>query len=298
MTLARDVAGLQAQLAQLRSAGARVGLVPTMGAIHDGHLSLVQHARQQCDAVVVSIFVNPRQFDEAADLLAYPRCEERDAQLLAAAGVDVLFAPDAQEIYPHGFATSVDAGAIAERFEGAVRGRAHFAGVATVVLKLLNICAPDVLYLGRKDAQQVAVIKRMVRDLNLPVEVAVVPTVREADGLARSSRNARLSTAERARAAAIPAALQRAARLVQDGEADGAALTGSVRAQLAGEGITPDYCALVSPEQFLELSRLEGDALLIVAARIGRTRLIDNIELAPVAPARAPLPAEEALCSA
>ena len=298
MTLARDVAGLRAQLAQLRAGGARVGLVPTMGAIHEGHLALVATARAHCDVVVASLFVNPRQFDEAADLLAYPRCEERDAELLAAAGVDILFAPDSEEVYPHGFATTVEVGPLGERFEGAVRGRSHFAGVATIVLKLLHMCSPDVLYLGRKDAQQVAVIRRMVHDLDLPVELVACATVREADGLARSSRNARLSAAERARAAALYASLREAQALVQSGEIDARALTGAVRERLGREGITPEYCALVSPDELRELPKLEGEALLILAARIGETRLIDNIALAPARRSQSATAVQEALCSA
>jgi pantoate--beta-alanine ligase len=298
LTLVRDVAGLRAQVAQMRAAGKSVGLVPTMGALHEGHLSLIERARAQCQAVVVSIFVNPRQFEQASDLLAYPRCEEHDAKLLAAAGVDLLFAPSIEEIYPHGFASAVDVGPITERFEGAVRGRSHFLSVATVVLKLLNMCAPDLLYLGRKDAQQVAVIMRMVADLNLPVQVVPCPTVREADGLACSSRNARLSAGERARASALYGALQAAAALARAGERDAGVLSGAVRAHLERNRIEPEYCALVDPERFTERPRLDGRALLIVAARIGDTRLIDNIELEPALLVRTSSPPAEALCSA
>ncbi len=203
MRTLRTIAELKAALAQPRRAGRRIGLVPTMGAFHEGHLSLMRRARSECDEVIVSLFVNPTQFNEASDLAAYPRDEQRDAAIAAEQRVDYLFAPTAAEMYPHGFATTVNVGGIAEALEGAQRGRGHFDGVATVVTKLFTIVAPDVAYFGQKDAQQTLVIKRVVRDLNLPVEIEICPTVREPDGLALSSRNLRLTPNERIRALAL-----------------------------------------------------------------------------------------------
>jgi pantoate--beta-alanine ligase len=230
-----------------------VGLVPTMGALHAGHLALFAAARAECGTVVASLFVNPAQFDETADLAAYPRDEERDAELAAAAGVDVLFAPAPEEIYPPGFRTWVDPGE--EGLEAEYRP-GHFRAVATVCLKLFLAAAPDLAYFGRKDAQQVAVVKRLVRDLALPLEIRAVPTVRDDDGLALSSRNARLSPDDRRRALAIPRALA-----TRDPD--------SARAVLAEAGLVPDY---------VEVADLDGPTLAI-AARVGSTRLIDNVLL-------------------
>jgi pantoate--beta-alanine ligase len=232
-----------------------VGLVPTMGAMHDGHVALFRAARLDCDVLVASLFVNPAQFQEATDLDAYPRDLDRDAARAEAEGVDVLFAPPASEMYPPGFATWVDPAGAAEGLEDAHRP-GHFRGVATVCLKLFNIVRPQLAWFGRKDAQQVAVIKQLVRDLNVPVEIRVVDTVRDPDGLALSSRNARLSADERERALAIPRALD-----TRDAEA--------ARAVLAAAGIEPDYVAVAD---------LDGPTLAI-AARVGTTRLIDNILL-------------------
>ncbi|MCW3017890.1 MAG: pantoate--beta-alanine ligase, partial [Solirubrobacterales bacterium] len=204
MNSVRTVAELRAALAPARREGRTIGLVPTMGALHDGHLSLVTRARAQCDLVVVSLFVNPAQFNERADLERYPRDERRDAELAVAAGADVLFAPSVEEVYPTGFSTTVEVLGVTERLEGAARGAAHFRGVSTVVTKLLCMALPDVAYFGQKDAQQVVVIRRLARDLNLPVRIEALPTVREHDGLAMSSRNALLSGDERARALALP----------------------------------------------------------------------------------------------
>ena len=214
MRTLRTVAELRAALDPARRAGRRIGLVPTMGALHDGHLSLIAQARAATDVVVVSLFVNPTQFDDAADLSAYPRDEARDARLAAEAGADVLFAPPTTEVYPQGFATSVRVAGITAPLEGESRGEEHFAGVATVVAKLLNMVQPDVAFFGQKDAQQVAVIRRLVRDLDIPVRIEVGATVREPDGLALSSRNARLRNGERERAAALPRALAAARRAV------------------------------------------------------------------------------------
>jgi pantoate--beta-alanine ligase len=235
----------------------KVGLVPTMGAFHEGHLSLMRAARAECNEVVVSLFVNPAQFGPAEDLASYPRDEERDARLAEEAGVDVLFIPAADEMYPEGFATWVDvdaAGGEADARPG------HFRGVTTVCLKLFNIVAPDVAFFGQKDAQQVALLRRMIRDLNVDVELRMLPTVRDADGLALSSRNAYLSAADRARALALPRALE-----IGRGAADPVAA-----ARTALNGLEPEY---------IELLHVGDATLLTAAARIGGTRLIDNVVL-------------------
>jgi pantoate--beta-alanine ligase len=233
-------------------------------------------AREQCDEVVASLFVNPAQFEEAADLAAYPRDEARDAELAAEAGVDVLFAPAPEAIYPPGFATTVTVAGLTEHLEGAVRGPAHFAGVCTVVAKLLNIVAPDAAYFGAKDAQQLAVVRRMVADLDLPVRIEEVPTVREPDGLALSSRNARLDPAERERAVALSEALRAAQAAAA--EAPGAILA-AARQALAARDVEPEYVALVDPHDFAVTEAPSGRVLLVLAARIGATRLIDNAPL-------------------
>ena len=233
------------------------GLVPTMGALHDGHVALLRAARQENDNVVMSLFVNPAQFDEGADLEAYPRDEEHDLAIAGAEGVDVVFAPAAEVLYPHGFATWVDPGETGA--EGAARP-GHFRGVATVCLKLFNLVRPERTYFGQKDAQQIAVIQRLVRDLNVPTQIRVVPTVRDADGLALSSRNGRLSAAERERALGLPRSLAASAR-----EADPVA---AARSSL--NGLEPEYV------EVLDL----GDAKILAAAvRVGSTRLIDNVLL-------------------
>jgi pantoate--beta-alanine ligase len=232
-----------------------VGLVPTMGALHAGHAALFDAARPACDVLVASVFVNPAQFGEAADLNAYPRDLEADAALAASHGVDVVFAPTAEEMYPPGFATWVEPAGVAEGLEGALRP-GHFRGVATVCLKLFNIVRPERVWFGRKDAQQVAVLQQLVRDLNLDIELRVVDTIRDPDGLALSSRNARLSAADRELALAIPRALA-----TRDADA--------ARAVLAEAGIEPEY---------LEVADLDGPTLA-VAARVGATRLIDNVRL-------------------
>jgi pantoate--beta-alanine ligase len=232
-----------------------VGLVPTMGALHDGHAALFAAARPECDVLVASVFVNPAQFAEAADLSAYPRDLDRDTAFAAAHGVDVVFAPPVEEMYPKGFATWVEPAGAADGLEGAHRP-GHFRGVATVCLKLFNLVRPQIAWFGRKDAQQVAVVKQLVRDLNVPVEIRAVETARDHDGLAFSSRNARLSKEDRALARAIPRALE-----TRDGNA--------ARAVLTAAGLEPDY---------VEVADFDGPTLLI-AARIGSTRLIDNVPL-------------------
>jgi pantoate--beta-alanine ligase len=267
---------VRAVLAQARRDGSTVGLVPTMGALHEGHLSLMRRAREECDVVVVSLFVNPAQFNDPADLTAYPRDPQRDAALAAELGVDYLFAPAADEVYPPGFATTVSVGGVTETLEGAHRGRGHFDGVATVVTKLFNIVGPDVAYFGQKDAQQATVIKRLVRDLDLPVRIEVCPTVREPDGLALSSRNAHLSPAERARATGLHRALDAMQEAVRAGERDPAAVRAHALAELDSAEIEPDYVELVSADTLAPVSRIDGDVLAVLAASVGHTRLIDN----------------------
>ncbi len=296
MRTVRATDDLRLALASARRDGRAIGLVPTMGALHEGHLSLIRRARRECDVVVVSLFVNPTQFDEHADLERYPRDERRDAELADAAGADVLFAPPVEEVYPPGFATAVEVRGPADRLEGAVRGAEHFRGVCTVVAKLLGMTLPDVAYFGQKDAQQLVVIRRMVADLNLPVRIQACPTVRERDGLALSSRNARLSAEQRSRAIALPEALHAAARAAADGVCDGAELVATASAALAARGVEPEYVELVDPDSLAPCERLERDALLLVAARLGDTRLIDNTTLrASVAPTQTQLDQRKAL---
>ena len=300
MTCVRTVAELRAALAPARRGGLTIGLVPTMGALHDGHLSLIGRAREQCDVVVVSLFVNPAQFNERADLERYPRDERRDAELAAAAGADLLFAPSVDEVYPSGFATTVEVLGLTERLEGAARGAEHFRGVATVVTKLLCMALPDVAYFGQKDAQQVVVIRRLAQDLNLPVRIEALPTVREPDGLAMSSRNALLTPDERARALALPAALDAARALAATGERSTRALLEAARAAMRPFDVEPEYVALVEPETLEPVATLTGEALLALAAWVGEVRLIDNEILAPAAiPTSQPLEGEAiATCSA
>ncbi len=276
MRTVRTVQGLRAVLAPARREGLAIGLVPTMGALHEGHLSLIRHARRQCDRVVVSLFVNPAQFNERADLERYPRSEERDAELAEAAGADILFAPGVEEVYPPGFSTSVEVLGVTERLEGAARGSEHFRGVSTVVTKLLCMALPDVAYFGQKDAQQVVVIRRLVADLNLPVQIEALPTVREPDGLAMSSRNALLDPSERARALSISAALRAAEALAATGERSAAPLLAAAEDALRAQDVEPEYVALVDPATLEPLEQIAETALLAIAARIGSTRLIDN----------------------
>ena len=269
------IAELRAELTPARRAGRSIGLVPTMGAFHDGHLSLMRRARAQCDVVVVSLFVNPAQFNDAGDLAAYPRDERRDAEQAVAEGVDVLFAPPEQEVYPAGFATTVSVSEGTAQLEGAARP-GHFDGVATVVAKLLNMAGPDVAYFGQKDAQQAAMIRRLVRDLDMPVRIEICPTVRAGDGLALSSRNALLSQAERERAQALHRALSRVRESVLAGANDARTATAVGLAELTSAGIEPEYLELVSADTLAPLDRINGEALAVVAARVGTTRLIDN----------------------
>jgi pantoate--beta-alanine ligase len=287
MRTLRTVGELRAALAPARRSGLTIGLVPTMGALHEGHLSLIRRAREQCDVVVVSLFVNPAQFNDSGDLEHYPRSERRDAGLAAETGADLLFAPPVDEVYPPGFATAVEVLGLTDRLEGASRGASHFRGVTTVVTKLLCMAMPDTLYLGQKDAQQVVVIRRLIADLNLPVRVEALPTVREPDGLALSSRNARLDPSARSRARSLYAALRAAAELAAAGERSTRALREAAHAALAQADARVDYVELVDPDSLEPLAALERPALLVIAAHVGGVRLIDNAMLQP-AEARAP----------
>jgi pantoate--beta-alanine ligase len=282
----RTVAEMRAYVGRAHGRGLTVGLVPTMGAFHAGHHSLMRAARERCDEVIVSLFVNPAQFDESADLAAYPRDERRDTAEAAGLGVDVLYAPPVEEVYPAGFATTVRVEGLSDVLEGAQRGPDHFAGVCTVVTKLVNVVAPDVAFFGQKDAQQVAVLRRMVRDLDLPVELAILPTIREPDGLAMSSRNGQLDAAERRQAVALSRALRAAEAAIAGGERDVAAVTAAARAEM--NGVEPDYLALVDPDSFQPVQIVDGRVLVAVAARVGVTRLIDNTIVQAATPPGAP----------
>jgi pantoate--beta-alanine ligase len=269
---------LREALAPERRAGRSIGLVPTMGSFHEGHLSLVRRARRERDIVVVSLFVNPTQFGPAEDLDSYPRDEARDRRLAEAEGVDVLFAPSVEEVYPEGFDTTVTVGGLTSVLDGdpVRRGPGHFAGVATVVTKLLNMVGPDVAYFGQKDAQQALMIRKLVRDLDIPVRIEVCPIVRDPDGLALSSRNAYLSADERERALALSRALRAAEDAVAGGTLEGAAVLAAARAKLDEAGVEPEYLELRSTHDLSEVERVNGSTLLAVAARVGRARLIDN----------------------
>jgi pantoate--beta-alanine ligase len=275
---ARTVAELRHSVAERRREGELVGLVPTMGALHEGHLSLIRRARSECDTVVMSLFVNPAQFRAGEDLADYPRDPARDAELARSEGVDVLFGPSEEEIYPPGFATRVEVEGITTVLCGdpARRGPEHFRGVTTVVTKLFNIVGPDVAYFGQKDAQQAIVIRKLVRDLDIPVRIAVCPTVREPSGLAMSSRNAYLDDAERRRALALSRALTAAAQAVARGERAADAVLGVARAELDSAGVDPEYLELRSADDLSPAQQVNGSTLLAVAARIGGARLIDN----------------------
>jgi pantoate--beta-alanine ligase len=258
-----------------------VGLVPTMGAFHEGHLSLIRAARRDNETVVVSLFVNPAQFGPAEDLSAYPRDEQRDASLAQAEGVDVLFIPRVEEVYPPDHRTYVVMDGIATILEGSPdhRGPAHFRGVMTVVTKLLNMVRPDRAYFGQKDAQQVLVIRKLVRDLDMPVEIMVCPTVRDEDGLALSSRNVYLSPPERERALALSRGLRAAEDKVRAGVIDRDSVLAAARAELDAANVEPEYLELRSAEDLSPVERVNGSTLLAVAARVGNARLIDNTML-------------------
>ena len=273
MKLVRTRAELQAALA---GAARPLGLVPTMGWLHDGHRSLIERSRRENRATVVSIFVNPRQFGSSEDLARYPRDEARDLAICAAEGVDIVFAPPVEEVYPAGFDTTVSVGAIARPLEGAARP-GHFDGVATVVAVLFGLVRAERAYFGQKDAQQVMVIRRMALDLAMATEVLSCPTVREPDGLALSSRNVRLSPEQRAAAPVLHRALVAARTLHERGEASGDALRGEMRRVLATEPLArTEYVSCADARTLLELERVEGPALLSLAVLFGTVRLIDN----------------------
>lgn len=293
MKILRTITEIRAAVREARAAGRTVALVPTMGAFHDGHLSLMRAARAQNDLVVVSLFVNPTQFGPNEDLGSYPRDEARDAALAEAEGVDILFAPSAAEVYPDGFSTSIHVSGITDVLDGAARGAFHFDGVATVVTKLFGIVRPDVAYFGQKDAQQVMVVRRVVRDLDLDVRIEACPIVREPDGLAMSSRNVYLDDSARRRAVALSSGLDRASDLAASGVRDAAALTDAARRVLADAGIEPEYVELRSLVDLSPVTELDGEALLAVAARVGGARLIDNHILRSASTSADQTPAEQ-----
>ncbi|HWV49822.1 MAG TPA: pantoate--beta-alanine ligase [Microbacterium sp.] len=276
MKILRTIAEVRAAVHAARTGNQTVGLVPTMGAFHEGHLSLMRRAREANDLVVVSLFVNPTQFAPNEDLSTYPRDEARDAALAEAEGVDILFAPEPSEIYPDGFATTVHVSGITEVLDGASRGIHHFDGVATVVTKLFGIVPPDVAYFGQKDAQQVLVVRRVARDLDLDVRIEACPIVREADGLAMSSRNVYLDPAARAQATALSRALDAAHALHDMGVRDAEAIRAAALDVLSDAGIAPEYVELRDAETLHPVSDTIRDTLIAVAARVGAARLIDN----------------------
>ncbi len=273
---------LRVLLASARAEGRSIGLVPTMGYLHEGHLTLLRAARAECDLVVMSLFVNPTQFGPGEDLDRYPRDEARDAELAGDAGVDLVYAPPVDEVYPEGFSTSVEVSGLTEVLDGdpARRGPEHFRGVTTVVAKLFNTVTPDVAYFGQKDAQQAVVIRRMVRDLDIPVRIETLPIVREADGLAMSSRNAYLGPEERVRATALSRALREVERVAHANSL--AAALDAGRHELEAAGVEPEYLEARDAENLEPVAELNGHPVLVaVAAQFGGARLIDNVLIRP-----------------
>ncbi len=281
MRTVTSTAELREALEPTQRSGGTIALVPTMGALHDGHLSLLRAARHRCGLVVMSLFVNPTQFGPGEDLEGYPRDPARDMELAADAGVDLVYSPSAEEMYPEGFATWVEVeSGLTAVLDGAPdrRGAAHFRAVTTVVAKLLNSVRPQIAFFGQKDAQQAIVIRRMVRDLDIPVEIEVLPTVREPDGLAMSSRNAYLDPDERRRAVALSRALEAAAAAAARGERRASAVLEAAAAELEREGIEPEYLEARDAESLERAETFNGRPVLVaVAARVGRARLIDNV---------------------
>ncbi len=276
-----DPAAMRELSLEMRAAGKTVGLVPTMGALHAGHMSLVRRAREENDFLAVSVFVNPAQFGPGDDYGKYPRKLEEDMELCAAEKVDAVFAPETGVMYPADAVTFVEAGAVAQRLDGMSRP-GHFRGVCTVVAKLFNIVLPDRAYFGQKDAQQAAVIKGMVRDLDFGAKIVVCPTVREPDGLAMSSRNAYLSPAEREAALALHRALEKAAEMVAGGERRATTIAAAMAEEVVMDPLCElDYAAVVDPESFEDMSGLDRPALAALAVHVGKARLIDNQLLAP-----------------
>jgi pantoate--beta-alanine ligase len=281
--LIRRLAELRDTLRQVRSERRRIGLIPTMGALHEGHLSLVRAAQAECHLTLATIFVNPSQFGPHEDFRRYPRTLEADVEKLGAIGTDLLFAPEVDEVYPAGYASWVEVDGMTGSLEGACRPE-HFRGVATIVLKLFLMTGADAAFFGQKDFQQALVIRRMVEDLNVPIAVRVCPIVREPDGLAMSSRNAYLSADERRRAAALWESLTTARRMVASGERDAAAIVAAMRETiLAGAPTRIDYAALADPNTLEPAARVDGPTVALVAVVIGATRLIDNCILEPAA---------------
>jgi len=279
MLLLTTIAETRSACARIRAEGKTLGLVPTMGALHQGHLSLVRAAQASCDAVAVSIFVNPTQFGPKEDFAGYPRNLEQDCQTLEAAGVDLVFAPSAEEMYPAGASTFVEVTGLSDRLDGASRP-GHFRGVATVVTKLLHIFAPDHAFFGQKDAAQVAILRKMVRDLLFPVQLDVCPTVREPDGLALSSRNRYLDSEQRRQAMVLSRALLAVEREAKGGELDSGKLLAVALRILAEEpAVLVDYCRIVDPDTLEDVREVGHGAMVAVAARVGSTRLIDNLVL-------------------
>ena len=274
--IANTIAELRECVRELRQDNTTIGVVPTMGALHAGHVSLVEECKKTSDATIVTIFVNPAQFSPDEDLASYPRPMEDDLQLLTQAGADLVFAPTVEEIYPEGCTTLLKPPAVARALEGASRPE-HFAGVATVVLKLFNITGAEIACFGQKDYQQSLVVKQLVRDLHLPIEIVVCPIIREADGLALSSRNVFLSDEERTIALSLNRTLQEATELVRQGEIDGRAIMAHMTQELIEAGVTEtDYAVVADPETLEIMETVRQPAVLLLAARIGKTRLIDN----------------------
>jgi pantoate--beta-alanine ligase len=281
MKICSTISEVRAACREARDGAKILGLVPTMGALHEGHLSLVRAAKAQSDVVAVSIFVNPTQFGPTEDLAKYPRQFEGDCGLLEKEGIDLLFAPSVEEIYPRGSVTWVTVEGLSDKLDGQSRP-GHFRGVTTVVAKLFNIIEPDAAFFGQKDAAQLAVIRRMVRDLNFPVEIVACPIVREADGLAMSSRNAYLSEEERSRAIVLHRSLKEAEKRFRAGERNSNRLISAARELISSEPfVRADYLEMVDPESLEPVEIVSGKALLAVAAYVGTTRLIDNIVLEP-----------------
>lgn len=278
MQVVHHIRDLRETVATFRQAGESVGLVPTMGALHAGHLSLVDASRRLCDRTVVTVFVNPTQFGPGEDFQRYPRDLEADAQMLAKRGCDLVFAPDVSVIYPEGCDTTVEVASVAKTLEGKIRPT-HFSGVATVVLKLFNLVQADTAFFGQKDYQQTVVVRQMVRDLNVPTAIEVCPIVRESDGLAMSSRNAYLSAEERAQAASLSAGLLAAKAQADAGEHSTQVLCQTVRQSLKEAGLEPQYVVALADGTMDAVDQIEGPIVLAVAALVGKTRLIDNVRI-------------------
>jgi pantoate--beta-alanine ligase len=279
MKICTPIDEMRAASRALRSQGDRLGFVPTMGALHQGHLSLVRAAKASCDVVAASIFVNPKQFGPNEDFGTYPRAFERDQSLLENEGVDLLFAPTVEEMYPPGAVTWVTVDELSTKLDGRSRP-GHFRGVTTVVSKLFHIVEPNAAFFGQKDAAQIAILRRMVRDLNFPIEIVACPIVREPDGLAMSSRNAYLDSQQRKQASVLYRALMRARKLTDEGERNAAKLLATAHEQLASEPLLRlDYLEMVDPDSLNAVEEVFRPSLMVVAAFVGTTRLIDNIVL-------------------